>query len=213
MSSVLDVTDQNLRATPVPEAVAAPPGDPSVLGLPAFVVGSLALGLALVGYVPAAAAAGIVPIVLAATGLGLLIATVWAATLGQTTVAAIFGIFTGYWWSYAALVLGLTHNWYAVPAADANKVVGIFLLCWTVLIGVLTLATLRLPVAFTVLLGLVTLALALVTIGTLGTETSVVKAGGYVVLAFAALGAYLFVSASDTALGGRGYTLGQPVRH
>lgn len=211
MSSVTDVTDHSLKAPPA-AVPAAPVGDPSVLGLPAFVIGSLALGLALVGYVPATAGAGIVPIVLAATGLGLLVATLWAVRLGQSTVAAIFGIFTGFWWSYAALLLGLPHDWYAVAPADANKVVGIYLLCWTLLIGVLTLATLRLPVAFTALLGLVTLALGLVTIGTLGTESWIVKAGGYVVLAFAALGAYLFVSASETALGGPGYPLGRPVR-
>lgn len=38
------------------------------------------------------------------------------------------------------------------------------------------------------------------------------KAGGVVVLAFAALGAYLFVSASNVALGGAGYPLGRPLQ-
>ena len=212
MSSVTDVTDQTLKLSPAP-VVVAPAGDPSVLGLPAFIVGSIALGFSLIGYVPDTAQASIIPIVLAATGLGLLMATIWAASLGQTVVAGIFGVFTGFWWSYAALVLGLNHNWYAIPPEDVTKSVGIFLLCWTLLIGLLTLATLRLPVVFTALLGLVTVALALVTIGTLNTETSIVKAGGYVVLAFAALGAYLFASASETALGGRGYQLGKPARH
>ena len=196
------------------EAVAAEPaaGDPAVLGLPAFVIGSLALGLALIGYVPAAAQGGILPIVFAATGLGLFLATIWAAMLAQTVVAGIFGIFSGFWWSYAALVLGLDHKWYAIPAADASKVVGVFLLCWTLLIAVLTIATLRLPSAFTMLLGLVTLALALVTIGTLHPQTTLVKTGGVVVLVFAALGAYLFLSASAAALGGRGYALGRPLQ-
>ncbi len=196
------------------EAVAAEPaaGDPAVLGLPAFVIGSLALGLALIGYVPAAAQGGIVPIVFAATGLGLFLATIWAAMLAQTVVAGIFGIFSGFWWSYAALVLGLDHKWYAIPAADANKVVGVFLLCWTLLIAVLTIATLRLPSAFTLLLGLATVALALVTIGTLHPQTTRVKTGGVVVLVFAALGAYLFLSASAAALGGRGYALGRPLQ-
>jgi len=196
------------------EAVAAEPaaGDPAVLGLPAFVIGSLALGLALIGYVPAAAQGGILPIVFAATGLGLFLATIWAAMLAQTVVAGIFGIFSGFWWSYAALVLGLDNKWYAIPAADANKVVGVFLLCWTLLIAVLTIATLRLPSAFTMLLGLVTVALALVTIGTLHPQTTLVKTGGVVVLVFAELGAYLFLSASAAALGGRGYALGRPLQ-
>ena len=210
------VSDRNDLAVDVPTVVqpvaVAPAGDPSVLGLPVFVISSLALGFALIGYVPAPAQGGILPIVFACTGLGLLISTVWAASLGQTVVAAIFGIFTGFWLSYAALVLGLTHKWYAVPAANATKLVGIFLLCWTILIGLLTLATLRLPAAFTVLLGLVTVALALVTLGTLNTSSGLVKTGGVVVLVFAALGAYLFISAAETALGGSGYPLGRALR-
>lgn len=207
----LGLLHDHVFSPPSPEP-AAPTGDPSLLGLPTFVVGSLALGLMQVGYLPAAAAAGILPVVFAATGLGLVLSTVWAANLGQSTVAGIFGVFAGFWLSYAALVLGLTHGWYAVPAEDANRVVGLFLICWTVAIGLLTVATVRLPGAFTLLLGLVTLALALVTLGTLLPEVNVVKAGGAVVLAFAALGAYLFLSASDVALGGRGFPLGQPLR-
>jgi succinate-acetate transporter protein len=52
----------------------------------------------------------------------------------------------------------------------------------------LTLATLRLPAAFPILLALVTLSLALVTIGTADASPSIAKAGGVVVLVFAALG-------------------------
>lgn len=54
-------------------------GDPQLLGVPIFVVGSIALGLTLVRYVPAAAGGAALPILLAGTGLGLLIATIWAA--------------------------------------------------------------------------------------------------------------------------------------
>lgn len=205
--TTIDLTD--LPPAPAP---AAPVGDPLVLGLPTFIVGSLALGLSQVGYLPAAASGGILPIIFAATGLGLFTATIWAAALGQSTVASIMGIFAGFWWSYAALVLGLTHGWYGVPAANVTKVVGLYLICWAILVGVLTLATLRLPSAFTLLLGLVTVALVLVTIGTLNTSTGVIKAAGVVVLAFAALGIYLFMSVSDAALGGRGFPLGAPTR-
>lgn len=190
----------------------APAGDPSVLGLPAFVVGSLALGLALVGYLPAASGGGVLPIVLAATGLGLAISTAWTAMLAQTVVASIFGIFTGFWWSYAALVLGLDHKWYAIPATGVSKVVGTYLLCWTILIAVLTVATLRLPAAFSALLALVTVALALVTAGTLAPQAALVKAGGVVVLIFAALGAYLFLAAATAALGGAAFNLGRPLQ-
>ena len=45
-----------------------------------------------------------------------MIAAVWAAALGQTLVACIFGLFAGFWLSYAVLVLGLNHDWFAIPA-------------------------------------------------------------------------------------------------
>src|SRR4026209_1894705 len=47
-------------------------GDPAMLGLPAFIVGSVALGLVLVGVVPATAVGASLPIILAATSIGLL---------------------------------------------------------------------------------------------------------------------------------------------
>jgi uncharacterized protein len=198
-----------------PEPVPAPStaffaGDPSILGLPIFAAGSLALGLALIGYVPPAAQASALPIILAGTGLGLLISTIWAMSLGQTMVAGIFGLFAGFWLSYSALVLGLNHNWFAIPAEDVERSVALFLITWAVIMGALTVASLRLPLAFTAVVALVVLALVLLIFGTTEANADLNKAAGYVVLVFAALGIYLFLSTASQALGGRGYPLGQP---
>jgi succinate-acetate transporter protein len=187
-------------------------GDPAILGLPIFAAGSVALGLALVGYVPAAAVGSVLPIVLAGTGLGLLVATLWAASLGQTVVAGIFGLFTGFWLSYAALLLGLNHGWFAIPAEDVERSIALFLIAWTVVMLALTLGTLRLPLAFTLVLGLVVVALVLLIFGTTGANETLNKMAGYVVLAFGALGIYLFLSTASTALGGKGYPLGRPLQ-
>ncbi|HUY50105.1 MAG TPA: GPR1/FUN34/YaaH family transporter, partial [Streptosporangiaceae bacterium] len=78
-------------------------------------------------------------------------------------------------------------------------------------IVMLTVATLRLPVAFTALFTLVDAALLLVLLGTVQASTSLTKAGGYVVLVFAALGAYLFVSSASQATGGKALPLGPPI--
>ena len=198
------------QPAPAP-ASAAQAGDPAVLGLPMFVVGSIALGLALVGYVPAAAAASALPIILAATGLGLLVSAVWGAALGQTMVACIFGMFAGFWWSYSVLVLGLNHDWFAIPAADVVDSVALFQISWAVIMGVLMLATLRLPVAFTAVVGLVVVALVMLVVATKNADADLTKAAGYVVLAFAALGVYLFLGAASAAAGGKGYPLGPPI--
>jgi len=206
------VEEQTARhATEAPAA--APTGDPMQIGLPSFIVGSIALGLVLVGYVPATAVGASLPIILAATGLGLMIAAVWAAFLNQSAVASVFGIFTGFWWSYAVLVLGLTHNWFGVSAAAATSTQGLFLISWLVIIVMLTLATLRLPVAFTALFLLIDVALALVLISTLQGSASLAKVGGVVVLAFAAVGVYLYFGSTSQATGGPALPLGRPVLH
>jgi succinate-acetate transporter protein len=198
---------------PAPAPAPAPPsaaqaGDPAVLGLPMFVAGSIALGLALVGYVSPAAAGSAVPIILAATGLGLLVSAVWAAALGQTMVACIFGLFAGFWWSYAVLVLGLNHNWFAIPPADVTDSVALFQLSWAIVMGALMIATLKLPVAFTAVVGLVVVALVMLVIATKNADADLTKAAGYVVFTFAAIGVYLFLGAASAASGGKGYPLG-----
>jgi succinate-acetate transporter protein len=196
-----------------PAAAAAPAviGDPALIGLPSFIVGSVALGLVLVGYVPAAAVGASLPIIVAATGLGLAIAAVWAAAVGQSAVAGVFGIFAGFWLSYGMLVLGLTHNWFGIVAADALHTQGLYLISWLVVIGMLTLATLRLPAAYTVLFALIEIALVLVLIGTLQQSAGVLKVAGVVVFVFAAVGVYLFFSSGSQATGGKALPLGHPL--
>jgi succinate-acetate transporter protein len=201
-----------VAAEAAPPAPVAPAGDPAILGLPIFVVGSVALAFSLVGYVPAAAAGSVVPVIFAATGVGLVISTVWAAALGQTMVASIFGLFAGFWLSFSILLLGLFHNWLLVPPADVKKSIALFLISWAIVMAALTLATARLPASYTAVVALVVLALVLRTIGVLNTDTSFDKAAGWVAFVFAALGGYLFLHAADTATGGRGFPLGPALR-
>ena len=152
------------------EAGAAPrgplAGDPAVIGLPSFIVGSIALGMVLTGFVPATAVGASLPIILAATAVGQFVAAVWSASLGQNAVASVFAIFGGFWLSYAVLVLGLTHNWFGVTAAAVTSTQELFLTSWLITIVMLTLATLRLPLAFTLVFVLVDVALLLVLLGT-----------------------------------------------
>jgi len=204
-------TESEILGDPVP--VLAPlAGDPGMLGLPIFIVGSVALGLVLVGAVPATAVGASLPIILAATSIGLLIATIWSAAIGQSAVASVFGIFSGFWLSYAVLVLGLIHGWFGITVLAAAATQELFLISWLVIIVVLTLATLRLPLAFTLIFVLVDVALLLVLLGTEEASTGLLKTGGYVVLAFAAVGVYVFYGAASLATGGKGVPLGKPVQ-
>jgi succinate-acetate transporter protein len=97
--------------------------------------------------------------------------------------------------------------------------VKLFLVTWLVVIVMLTLATLRLPSAFSILFGLVDLALLLLFLAfaeasAAGVPSSgLLKAGGWVVLVFAALGVYLFFGASAAGTGGKALPLGKPLQH
>ena len=197
-------------AAPV-EPVAAPVGDPSMIGLPMFILASIALGLALTGFLPATAAAGALPIIMLSAGIGIFVAMLWSIRIGASILACVFGLFATFWLSYATLVLGLTHNWFGIPAADISKTVSAFLLTWTIGIAVLTGVTLRLPSAFTALFALVDLALILVLLGNERTNTDLNHAAGWVVLLFAALGVYLFSGAAVASLGGKAFPLGKPL--
>jgi hypothetical protein len=187
-------------------------GNPAALGLPCFIAGSVALGLAFVGVVPLTALGAAVPIVLTATSIGLFLATIWAAAVGQTAVASVFGIFGGFWLSYAVLSLGLNHNWFAIPLTATRTTLELFLVSWLVVILMLTLATLRLPMAFTAVFLLVDVALVLLFAGfnAIPTSTGLLQAAGWVILAFAAVGVYLFFDCVSQATGGPSLPLGNP---
>lgn len=177
--------------------------------MPTFLAGSIALGLVLTGYVPAAATAASIPIILAATGIGLLVGAIWAASRDQNAVASVFGIF-GFWISYALLVLGLTNNWFGIAAEDAIATQKLFLLTWLIVIVLLTVASVRLPFAFTLLFTLIDLAVLLVFLGADG-STTLTTIGGYLVFSFVIVGAYLFLDAMSRSTGGKGLPLGRSV--
>jgi uncharacterized protein len=203
-----------------PAAVVGPlAGDPSIFGLGSFIAGSVALGLGLVGVVPTGVLGAPLAIILAATALGLLMATAWCAFLGQSAVAAVFGIFGTFWLSYAVLVLALDHNWFAIVPTAVIDTVRLFLLTWLIIMVLLTVSTLRLPAAFTAVFVLVDLALLFLLLAfentsPLGVPSSgLLKTGGYVVLIFAALGMYLFYGAAQAGTGGKPVPLGPPLMH
>jgi succinate-acetate transporter protein len=186
-------------------------GNPMVLGLAGFTLGSLALALQLSGYVSAGAIGAGVPIILTASGISAWVTTVWAAKLGQNAIAAVFGIFAGFWISYALLVFALLHNWLVLPANDVTHTVAMFLITWLVVIVVLTVATLRLPSSLTAALVLVDAALLFDLIGTLHSSPGMTKLAGYCAFGFAAIGAYLLFGSLREATGGSNVAAGTPL--
>jgi succinate-acetate transporter protein len=212
MAEPLASTPDTSTSPSAPPAAAYLAGNPAVYGLLIFSVGGTVLGISLLGYVSAAAQGGsVMPIILTATGLGVLLTAIWAAAQGQTFLATVFGAFAGFWISYSALVLGLAHNWYAIPPADIAHAVAQFLIAWAVVVLMLALVSLRIPLVFTLVLLSALVAVVLLIIADLNGNTSLDKVAGIFVLLFSALGFYAYLSTGIESVGGKGLPLGRPV--
>ncbi|MGQ0574522.1 MAG: GPR1/FUN34/YaaH family transporter [Pseudonocardia sp.] len=188
-------------------AAAAPVANPALMGLPTFLPGALSLALWLVGYLPAADLGGIVPAVVASSGLFLLIAAIWSSRAGNSAVAGIFGTFSAFWLSLGFLVAALTNGWFGLDATT-SQALGTFLIVWLIVFAALTLATLRLPLAFTAGFAFVVLAVLFVLLSVL-TGTAVFQlVGGICVFIFCAIFTYIYFDAFGQELGGRAMPLG-----
>jgi succinate-acetate transporter protein len=189
-------------------------GDPQVVAAPVFVIGSVALGIQLTQAISPIGLGSPIAILLGTTGLFLLLSTWWAASAGQSFVACFAGTFGGFWIGYSVLVLGVLHGWFLIPpAAIANSVV-MFSVTFAIFFVFLTLASLRLPVIYTLIFALVVLALCLVAAAYSMTpiSTNVLKVAGYVIFVFAALGMSLSWTVMNLSLGGPAFPpLGPPV--
>lgn len=87
-----------------------------------------------------------------------------------------------------------------------------FPIAWFVTILFLTLASVRLPFVYTLLLVLVEIALLLNIFAVLADDGSTLfTLRGWFVFAVAAVGAYIFMAAASVSLGGRGLPLGRPL--
>lgn len=179
-------------------------GDPQVVAAPVFVIGSIALALQLVEYVSPAAIGAPVAIILACNGLFLLVCTVWAAALGQSFVACFCGTFGAFWISYGFFVQGVLHDWFVIPPEDLQRTVAIFAISFAAFFLFITLASIRLPIIYTLIFGLVVVALCFVAAAYLMTpvDTDLLKIAGYVIFVFAGLGMSLSWTVMNLSLGG-----------
>jgi succinate-acetate transporter protein len=205
-------SEETTAAASVAPTVAGPlGGEPTVLGLPCFIAGSVSFGLAQAGVVPAAAVGAALPVILGFSAVGIFLTTIWAASIGRNVVATVFGIFGGFWLSYGALLLGTLHGWFGVAPASVQAAKELYLVVWLVVIVTLTLTTLRLHLIYTAVFFFVDLALLLVFLGVNEGSAGLSKAGGYVALVFAALGVYLYAGTIAASTGGRALPLGRPL--
>ena len=141
-----------------PAAAAPPPANPALLGLICFLPAGITLGLWFVGYLDTTALpGGMIPALTFSAGLFMMIATISALRVGDSVSAAIFGVFSAFWTSFGVLLMALNNGWIidagtgeALSTAQIGSIQSTYLLSFTLVFILLTLATLRLPLMFTV---------------------------------------------------------------
>ncbi len=201
-------SDVQSGATEV-QAAAAPVGNPALLGLLTFLPSGITLALWFLGYLPTGTlGGGMIPITGLSAGVFLLIASVWAGRLAQNTVAAIFGVFSAFWLSFSFLLIGITSDWWGMKGDAGGEVRSTYLLSFLIVFVLLTLSTLRLPMAFTVGFLFVDITFALAFIGVSAGAAGLFPIAGVTTLIFCAIFAYILYDGINQDLGGRAMPMG-----
>lgn len=180
---------------PLPSSSAAPRRHPFItnpvpVGVAGFALTTFTLGLYTSGLLDAQGA--VLVIVLAAFygGLTQFIAGFFALARGDLFPAAFMTSYGAFWFTYVALLL------FVVPRAGAaaGQAVFIFLVMWTVITFIFTLASLG--TNWTVLITFIVfdIAFILVDIGAAQNNTSITQAGGWVEMLLAALAWYIVMA-------------------
>jgi succinate-acetate transporter protein len=183
-----------------------------LLALITFLPSALTLGLWFIGYLDTARLpGGMVATLALSAGLFMLVATVWAGRIGASTLAAIFGVFSAFWLSFALLVTALTSTWWAIAAGGVQRVQATYLLSFFCVFTLLTLATLRLPLAFTVGFVLVDVTFLLAFIAVVNVNRDYFTWAGVTTFAFCAVFAYVLFDGFGQDLGGRAMPMGKPL--
>ena len=203
-SSATTVDDRQRVSAPLGVHIGAG-SDPRVLGLMAFALGTLVVGIATIGQFPLSAMAAVIPIAFFCSGLALAAASIWSFILGMSFLAGTFGIVAGFFSSYSILLLGLDHNWFAVSTSATGSFDEVFFIVWCCFFLALLLPSLRLPVIYPLTVALLVVYLALSATGTYGGIGSgnVSTAAGASILAASLLLFWGYLAASLTALNAR----------
>ncbi|MGH9447696.1 MAG: GPR1/FUN34/YaaH family transporter [Terriglobia bacterium] len=178
-------------------------GDPLTLGLPVFAVASLALGMGCLGK-PSGLAV-VAPLIILTTGIFQVITTVWAIIRGQSIVALIFALFSGFWLTLGCVLIGTQHGWFGIPAGGTAGALELIFICYSTLFFFLLIPCLRLPVIYPITVALIVVALAFAAAGALAIT-------GYLALAFSFLGFWASLNVAHAAMGTKAFPpLGKPL--
>ncbi len=186
MTTTLD-TPTVAADAPAPAAAAAAIADPGPLGLAAFALTTFVLSSFNAGLLPKTVEAVVLPLALFYGGIAQILAGMWEFKKNNTFGALAFTSYGAFWLSFAALVRFVAAD---LPAADAEKGIGVFLLAWTIFTVYMTLAALRTSPILVVVFVSLSVTFALLTLGAFASNSALSHLGGWMGLLTAALAWY-----------------------
>lgn len=178
--------------TPHHEIVAEPAlpavADPAPLGLAAFAMTTFVLSVFNAHIISDAKLEGVVlPLALFYGGASQFLAGMWEFKNRNTFGALAFSSYGAFWLAYAAYAKFVAGG---LPASDAYKATGLFLLVWTIFTAYMFIASLRVSVAVAAVFLTLALTFLFLTIGALDQSTTVTKVGGWLGLITAVVAWY-----------------------
>lgn len=169
--------------------------DPAPLGLAGFALTTFVLSTVNAGWIPATLLPVVFSLALAYGGIAQFAAGLWEFAKGNTFGATAFCSFGAFWVSYWWLT---AHNVAELPAADAHKATGMYLLAWGIFTAYMTVAASRVSLAVLAVFVLLTLTFLVLAWGDFATSSGIHKFGGYLGL-LTALAAWYASFAGVTA--------------
>jgi uncharacterized protein len=163
------------------------PADPGPLGLAGFAMTTFVLSMFNAKLVSSGGEPVVLGLALAYGGIAQLLAGMWEFRTGNTFGAVAFSSYGAFWISFWALVVFYAPH---IPVRDAGHAVGLYLWAWAIFTAYMFVASLRTTGAVALVFVLLTVTFVLLGAGNSGGHENVIKWGGYVGLATAAVAWY-----------------------
>jgi succinate-acetate transporter protein len=186
-TTTLDTGAATTAYTVTSPAVEPAIADPGPLGLAAFALTTFMLSTFNAGLLPKTVEAVVLPVALFYGGIAQVLAGMWEFKKNNTFGALAFTSYGAFWLSFAGLVKYVAAD---LPAADAEKGIGLFLLAWTIFTLYMTLAALRTSPILTVVFVALSATFILLTLGAFASSSAISHLGGWLGLLTAALAWY-----------------------
>jgi succinate-acetate transporter protein len=171
-----------MSETVTPAVPGAQFADPAPLGLAGFALTTFVLSAINAHWVPPTLVPVVFGLALAYGGIGQFAAGLWEFAKGNTFGATAFCSYGSFWISYWWLT---AHNVGELPAADAHKATGLYLLAWAIFTAYMTVAATRVNLAVLAVFVLLTITFLVLSLADFQTSTNLTKLGGWIGIATA----------------------------